>query len=259
MEISKFKSDAGQEVQLVPQEVKQYICPSATDNEIAMFIAHCQSHRLDPFVRDAYLVKYGNSPASIITSYQVFNRRARKCADYAGIESGVVTLTPKGTIQHKQGNAVYPKIDGTLVGGWAKVYVRGWEAPVYVEVSLSDYSTGRANWAKMPGVMIEKVAKSAAWRTAYPDEFSGMYTSEEMDQATKIEPERIETVEPDLLQPIRDRLRKFADKAECEDLKEATQLVCEFMGVENIHDLTEELVPEAVQHMDSIIEAEYAA
>lgn len=175
-----FKADSGADVRITKDEVKACVCKDATDSELYMFLRFCEAHRLDPIgFKDAYLVKY-NGPAQMITSYQVFNRRARRCKDYRGIESGVVVQVGKD-VRHKQGSAVYP--GEHLLGGWARVHVAGWDAPVYSEVSMADYSTGRSNWRRMPGMMIEKVAKSTAWRTAYPDEFGGMYTAEEMDQA----------------------------------------------------------------------------
>lgn len=181
-EIAKFEADSGREITVTAQDVQRLVCPSATPQELALFVSYCQAHRLDPIgAKDAYLIKYGNGPASMVTSYQVFNRRARQFPDYRGITSGVVVLGSDQQLHHKKGSAVYQWEQ--LVGGWAEVYVDGWEAPVYAEVALSDYSTGRSQWAKMPGVMVEKVAKSVAWRTAYPGELGGMYTNEEMGQA----------------------------------------------------------------------------
>lgn len=205
--IVKYKTDTGQDMQLTSKEVVDMVCPNATPHEVELFLRYCEAHRLDPIgAKDAYLIKYGSAKASMVTGYQVFNRRAKSFPDYRGIESGVVIMRD-GQIAHKQGNAVYKAAGERLIGGWAKVYVDGWTVPTYCEVDLDSYSTGKSNWAKMPGVMIEKVAKSAAWRTAYPDEFSGMYTSEEMDQATEgtakeVRAEAVETVsEPEHADP----------------------------------------------------------
>lgn len=180
--IARFTADSGQEITVTPQDVQRFVCPKATVQELGLFMAYCQAHRLDPIgAKDAYLIKYGSEGARIVTNYQVFNRRARQFPDYRGIESGVVVLGGDGQVNHKPGSAVYEW--ERLIGAWARVHVAGWEAPVYAEIALSDYDTGKSQWAKMPGVMAEKVAKSVAWRTAYPEEFSGMYTSEEMGQA----------------------------------------------------------------------------
>lgn len=251
-EIVKVHADNGQEVQITPQDITKYICHNATQKEVALFLAHCKAHNLDPIgSKDAYLVKYGDAPASIITSYQVFNRRARKCPDYSGIKSGVVTLKDDGTVLHKQGSAHYPEVDGILIGGWAEVYVKGWEAPAYCEVSLKDYSTGKSSWKKFPGVMIEKVAKASAWRLAFPDEFSGMYTQEEMDQAKPDEPKVIEAevVEPaDPLEPIRAKFPEFMNSTGLSP-QEAMGAICDFAGVSTMQEITQEQVPEIIDFM----------
>lgn len=280
-DIVKFESDSGASVELTAQDIKRYVCEDATDKEVGLFLAHCAAHKLDPIgSKEAYLVKYGSAPASIITGYQVFNRRARNFPDYAGIKSGVVTLKPNGQVQHKQGSAVYPEIDGKLIGGWAEVYVKGWEAPAYVEVSMSDYSTGKSNWSKMPGVMIEKVAKASAWRLAYPSEFSGMYTAEEMAQAQPRQtaqdahdgPIQVEAVsvepavqnapqiapqdaKPDILQPVRNLIKPFASKLGY-DLTQATGAVLDYVGARTMQELDERQVADACTYMQEIIETE---
>lgn len=281
-EIIEFKNDADQQIQVTKDEIKRLVCPEATDNELDMFMAHCAAHRLDPIgSKDAYLVKYRDrqtgeyGPASIITSYHVFNRRARKFPDYAGIKSGVVCIN-NGKVSHKQGSAVYTSVDGALIGGWAEVYVKGWTAPAYVEVALNDFNTHRGNWKKMPGQMIEKVAKCQAWRLAYPEEFQGMYSSEEMDQAVKDAETPVTTVrdepvheeqeaeeeaayevpeEPkqDYLTPVRDLIKPFAKKLGY-NMADAVRCVVDYAGVGTMDQLTEERVEDVCEYMTEIIE-----
>ena len=110
-----------------------------------------------------------------------------------------------GEVVKKKGSAVYKMIGEQLIGGWAEVAFTDGKKPAYVELALSDYSTGKSNWAKMPGVMIEKCAKAGAWRLAYPDEFGGMYTGEEMDQ--KVERDMhagTQAVEAESVEPVAD-------------------------------------------------------
>ena len=231
-EIVKFTDDSGLAVQVTPDDVRRYICEGATEKEVGLFLQLCQTQRLNPFVKDAYLVKYGSAPASMITSFHVFNRRACKDPNYNGINSGVVVMRD-GEVVHKRGAACYKKAGEELIGGWAEVHFKDGREHAYAEVALEDYSTGKSNWAKMPGVMIEKCAKTAAWRLAFPDTFQGMYAAEEMDQAQQPEAPR-----PVDLQPVRDLFKPFCE-ARGMTPAEGMAAVCGAVGAADMHSMTE--------------------
>lgn len=210
-DIVKFTDDGGKPVQFTGQDVKDLVCSNATDKEVALFLAHCAKHNLDPIgAKDAYLIKYGNAPAQIITGFQVFNRRANRSKDYAGIEDGVVVYSQQRGIERRPGSAVYTEIGEQLLGGWARVSFKDGKKPAYAEVALKDFSTGKSNWLKMPGVMIDKVAKATAWRLAYPDEFGGMYVNEEMAQA-QAQPEP-QPVQQPVVQPHKPQKAELPDE-----------------------------------------------
>lgn len=181
-EIVKFEDDAGQPVQITPEDVRRTFCQNATDQEVQRFLALCATQHLNPFTNDAYLVKYGSGPASIITSRSAIQKRADSNPDFEGTELGVVVLTAQGEIVHRPGEAYYKSLGEQLLGGWARAYRKG-RKPYYSEVPMSEYSTGRNQWSKMPGTMITKVAEMHALRGAFPQDFQGMYSSEEMAQA----------------------------------------------------------------------------
>ena len=50
----------------------------------------------------------------------------------------------------------------------------------YMEVTLDEYSTGKSNWTAKPATMVRKVAVSQAFRAAFPNEYEGLYTEDEM-------------------------------------------------------------------------------
>lgn len=179
-DIVKFTTDGGEAVEITAKDVKNVLCPAANDKEVAMFLALCKAQRLNPFIRDAYLVKYGNNPASIITGKEALNKRASAQPDYLGFEAGIVYLNAQGEVCKREGSAVYKDAEEKLIGAWARVFVEG-KKPFYDEVSLSEYSTGKSGWAKMPATMARKVALTHAWREAYPEAFQGLYSAEEMD------------------------------------------------------------------------------
>lgn len=185
-EITVYEADQGNEITLTSQIVRDMCAignSNITDREAYNFIQLCKAHRLNPFTKEAYLVKYGSN-ATIITGKDVFTKRAARNENCEGFRAGITLLNSAGQIIDREGSSLFPQIGEVLLGGWAEVYMRGYQVPIKDTVSLSEYSTGKSGWAKMPGTMIRKVALVHALREAMPEEFTGMYSAEEMDQAT---------------------------------------------------------------------------
>lgn len=174
-------------VKLSPSIVRNYLTSgnnNITDQEVAMFINLCKYQKLNPLIKDAYLIKYGNQPAAIVTSKDAILKRAFKNPRYEGCQAGVVVINKSG-LEYRIGSIVLPS--ETLAGGWAKTYVRGYQNPVEVTVSFREYAgytkEGKLNsmWNSKPGVMIRKVAMVASLREAFPEEMSGLYAAEEVE------------------------------------------------------------------------------
>ena len=177
----------GQMVKISPNMIKKYLVNgngAVTDQEVMMFLSLCKFQKLNPFLREAYLIKYGNQPATIVTGKDALAKRAMRNPNYAGYEAGVVVSFPEnGQIENRVGTIVLEGED--LVGGWAKVYVKGWEQPLIVTVSFEEYCQKKdgkpiSNWASKPATMIRKVALVQALREAFPEDLSGMYAAEEV-------------------------------------------------------------------------------
>lgn len=185
--IVKYETDNG-EVTLSKDIVKKYLVsgdPSkVTDQEVMMFIQLCKYQNLNPFLREAYLIKFGNSPATMVTGKDTFVKRAAKSKLCTGYEAGVIIQKNNNDVEYRKGALVLP--NEKLVGGWAKVYRKDWQVPLENTVSLEEYqrynSKGElmSNWSKMPATMIRKVALVQALREAIPEEFGGLYSPEEM-------------------------------------------------------------------------------
>jgi phage recombination protein Bet len=185
LEIS-FKAGS-EEVRLTPQTVKRYLvsgdAEKVTAQEVVMFMNLCKFQHLNPFLHEAYLIKYGNKDATLIVGKAAFEKRATRCERYRGFEAGIMIINANGELERRIGMLV---LHGeTLVGGWADVYVEGFEKPVTSVVSLDEY-IGRkgdgsinAQWRSKPATMIRKVAKVQALREAFPEDFCGMYIAEE--------------------------------------------------------------------------------
>lgn len=179
----------GEKIKLSPQIIRQYLVngnSAVTDAEVMMFLMLCKGQHLNPFLREAYLIKYGNAPATIIVGKDVHIKRACRNERFAGMQAGVTVISKDGQrLIEREGTLT---VDGEqLVGGWAKVYVKGYEHPVYSSVSMREYSSGKSNWASnaKPATMIRKVALSQALREAFPEDLQGLYGAEEMSTVNK--------------------------------------------------------------------------
>ena len=196
-EIVKFTDERGQMVQFTAQDIKARLCPNIEDKELALVLGLCKAQRLNPFNKDVYIIKYGNSPASIVTSKEVFTKRANANPDFEGFDAGIVYINGRGEVCTREGSAVYKAANEQLVGGWCRVYVKG-RRPFYDEVTLEEYSTGKSGWSKMPATMIRKVALVQCLREAFPDDFQGLYAAEEMGNAG----EKTQAMEEQEVEPL---------------------------------------------------------
>ena len=166
------------EVTLSPQIIKDFICSQATRQEIELFLRLCEAQKLNPFIREVYLIKFGTSPASMVVGKDAMTKRAAAQPNFRGYQAGIVLQTPRGELIQREGSMVPKGFE--LVGGWCKVLVDGWNVPVVAEVSMMEYNTGKSGWAKMPATMIRKVALCQALREAFPNALGALYGAEEM-------------------------------------------------------------------------------
>ena len=213
------------EIKLTPSIVQNYIVgtdATITMQEFKLFTELCKVRKLNPFLREAYLIKYkSGTPASIVVGKDAIVKRAVLNPNFNGMESGIIVTNDKGEVIERPGTFKLPS--ELLVGAWAKVYRKDWQFPIYSSVSLeetiqkkSDGSVN-SNWSKQPATMIEKVAKVRALREAFVEDLSGMYEAEEMnvelptetievketgkDKLNKMEAKEVTVVESKVIEP----------------------------------------------------------
>ena len=170
--VVKFEVE-GQEIKLTPKIVQEYIVGSdvpITNQEFKLFTELCKVRKLNPFLREAYLIKY----------------KAGSPAQYDGMECGIIIQKEDGTVEERQGT--FRLGNEQLVGGWARVYRKDWTHPTYSSVSFNEVAqkTGQgqlnSNWGNKGATMVEKVAKVRALRETFVEDLAGMYEAEEMQQ-----------------------------------------------------------------------------
>lgn len=192
-EIKVSYSVGGNDVTLTPQTVASYLSrgnSSPTAQDIVMFISLCKFNKLNPFLNEAYLVKYGSQPAQMITSKEAYFKRAEENPNFKGIRSGIIVMR-QNQIQEVEGCFQAP--GDILLGGWAEVYRADRDYPVVAKVNLSEYDKKQSIWTEKKSTMIAKIAKVQALREAFPSQLGAMYTAEETSGYAEVSEVETET------------------------------------------------------------------
>lgn len=201
----------GEQIRLTPSIVQNYIV--GTDAQITMpefkfFTSLCKARGLNPFLKEAYCIKYKNNPAQIVVGKDAVLKRAIKNPNYDGMESGVIIQNKEtGEITERKGT-FYLRDSENIVGGWAKVYRKDWQHPTYCSVAFDEVAQKKSdgelnsNWSGKGATMVEKVAKVRALRETFVEELGGMYEAEEMGVDLSSETQSQEIVQQD--EPIED-------------------------------------------------------
>lgn len=195
-------------------DVRNFICPKATDAECKIFLETCKQYHLNPFTKEAYLIHYDNknddTASTIVLGKNCYLQMAERNPAYDGFEAGVIVLTADGQLLNREGSIVYDG-DGSetliggenLIGGWAKVYRKDRTRASYEEVKLSEYDTGKSLWNGKKATMIRKVALVHALREAFPSTFGVLYDESEVSvhvdaegTAREVDPEDLPVLDP---------------------------------------------------------------
>ena len=177
----------GMEITLTPQIVRNYLVSgnkeAVTMQELAMFINLCKFSKLNPWAKEAYCIKYGSEPATMVVGKEAFQKRAEANPAFDGSEAGIIVMNEETReIIYRIGTVKLP--GETIIGGYAEVWRKDRSHSTRIEVSFDEYAgrkkDGSLNgqWSKKPATMIRKVALVQALRETFPSAFGGMYTAD---------------------------------------------------------------------------------
>jgi phage recombination protein Bet len=160
-----------------------------TNDEVRLFLYQCQRTGLDPLTRQIYAVRRWSTAQkkytiTIQVSIDGFRLVAERTGNYGG------QTTPEWCASDGIWKDVWVP-EAPPIAARVGVWRINFKEPTYGVAKFKSYAVltkeGKLNefWSKMPEVMIAKVAEALALRKAFPQELSGLYTSEEMEQANE--------------------------------------------------------------------------
>ena len=172
--------------------LKKTICPDLTDSELELFAAICEKTGLDPFSKQIYATKRapkkGEAPKlTIQVGIDGFRLIAERTQQLDGQE-GPYWCGPDGVWKDVWLENVVPMAAKVCV--WRKGCSRPFSGIARFSEYAQTYPDGNLMglWSKMAATMIAKCAEALALRKGFPQDLSGLYIKEEMDQADNPDP-----------------------------------------------------------------------
>lgn len=158
------------------QLIRDTVARGAPPEVFSAMIEIARVRGLDPLAKQISVIQLGGT-WQVLTTIDGYRALAEASENYAGQDAPVHEFNGDKLISTSV--TVYKIVQGIRCSFTAKVYA-------------SEYNTGKSSWARMPITMLTKVAESHALRKAFPSVLGGLYTREEMDQATDPPPRHVD-------------------------------------------------------------------
>ena len=159
------------------ETIKENVAQGATNNELKLFLYQCSRTGLDPLSRQIHFIKRGGR-ATIQAGIDGLRAIAERTGKYAGNDDYIYNDTKTmfemgGELPTTATATVHKIVDGVRVEFAATAL---WDA--YCPQGKESFM-----WNKMPYLMLGKCAEALALRKAFPNDLSGIYSTDEMHQA----------------------------------------------------------------------------
>ena len=190
-------------------KIRQMFAPQLTNTEFGLFVGLGKSLGANPFLREIWAVKYGNSEAQIFLGRDFYRRKAQEQPEYKGHQVDAIYSNDTFKMVGGKPEHSYSLQDrGDIIGAYCVVY-RADNEPYFNTVRFSEYFAGGHNkpnlWDKKPETMIKKVAEAQALRGAFQGVFAGTYDqSEEWEEEINENPSQYAPL-PEEVEPLRKR------------------------------------------------------
>lgn len=171
---------------------------NANGGDLAVFHHVCQRTGLDPFARQIHMI--GRN-----TKNQRTNQWETKYTIQTGID-GFRLIGRRAADAKRQTISVDAPQWAHADGSWRDVWSPAWGLPIAARVTIrrngepfnavalfNEYRQTKKDgeltsmWAQRPAGQLAKCAEALAWRMAFPQDLSGIYADEEMQQADRHE------------------------------------------------------------------------
>ena len=213
--------------------IKSTIAKGATDDELQLFLYQAQKTGLDPLAKQIHFVKRAGQ-MTIQTAIDGFRAIAARTGQHAGTSDGIFEVQ-KGVDRPSKATVIVKKI------------VQGLVSEFSATARWDEYFPGEKQgfmWKKMPYTMLEKCAEAKALRKAFPEDLSGVYTDDEMQQADKKDIKSVPKPPP---AQIPESSETVADKHHGEDVNEVIlNGTADIVDVPEEEVITEDLTPEEI-------------